>query len=124
MSGIQESQKEMSIVMSYNPKQGDIVLLEFDPQASHEQRGKRPALVVSNNTYNNFLNIAIVCPITKTEREFPLHVKLNEGLNTMGFIMCEQVKALDINARNAVFFERVSKEVMDEVIDILIGFVE
>lgn len=110
--------------MSYVPKQGDIILLEFDPQAGHEQKGKRPALIISNNTYNNFLNIALVCPITRTDRKFPLHVNLDNDLNTKGFIMCEQVKALDIKARNAVFFERVSKEIIDEVVDIVIGFVE
>jgi mRNA interferase MazF len=112
------------MVMTYVPKQGDIILLEFDPQAGHEQRGKRPALVVSNNTYNKFINLALVCPITTTDRSFPLHVKLNEGLNTKGFVMCEQVKALDIDARNAVFFEKVSNNVMEEVADILLGFIE
>jgi len=110
--------------MSYEPKQGDIILLEFDPQAGHEQKGKRPALIISNNTYNNFLNIALVCPITRTYRKFPLHVRLDNDLNTKGFIMCEQVKALDIKARNAVYFERVSKEIIDEVVDIVIGFIE
>jgi mRNA interferase MazF len=110
--------------MSYEPKQGDIILLEFDPQAGHEQKGKRPALIISNNTYNNFLNIALVCPITRTDRKFPLHVKLDSNLNTTGFIMCEQVKALDIKARNAVFFERVSRETIDEVTDIVTGFLE
>ncbi|MFO7888243.1 MAG: type II toxin-antitoxin system PemK/MazF family toxin [Eubacteriales bacterium] len=110
--------------MSYEPKQGDIILLEFDPQAGHEQKGKKPALIISNNTYNNFLNIALVCPITRTDRKFPLHVSLDNDLNTKGFIMCEQVKALDIKARNAVYFERVSKEIIDEVVDIVIGFIE
>ena len=112
------------MVMPYVPKQGDIILLEFDPQAGHEQRGKRPALVVSNNTYNKFINLALVCPITTTDRSFPLHVKLNERLNTKGFVMCEQVKALDIKARNAIFFEKVSNNVMEEVADILLGFIE
>lgn len=110
--------------MSYEPEQGDIILLEFDPQAGHEQKGKRPALIISNNTYNNFLNIALVCPITQTDRKFPLHVELDDSLSIEGFIMCEQVKALDIKARNAVYFEKVSKEIIDEVVDILIGFVE
>jgi len=110
--------------MSYQPRQGDIILLEFDPQAGHEQKGKRPALVISNNTYNNFLNISLVCPITRRDREFPLHVKLDDNLNTKGFIMCEQLKALDIKARNPVFFESVPKEIIDEVVDIVIGFVE
>ena len=48
-------------------EQGDIVYLDFDPQAGHEQRGRRPALVVSNNTFNRFSSLTMVCPITQTE---------------------------------------------------------
>ncbi|WP_028309772.1 type II toxin-antitoxin system PemK/MazF family toxin [Desulfitibacter alkalitolerans] len=110
--------------MAYIPEQGDIVFLEFDPQAGHEQRGKRPALVVSNNAYNQFTKIAMVCPITNTNRDFPLHVKLDERIKTTGVIMCEQVKALDIHARNASFYEKAPNDIIEEVIDIIIGFVE
>lgn len=110
--------------MRYVPQQGDIVFLEFDPQAGHEQKGRRPGLIVSNNTYNQFTNIAMVCPITSTNRNFPLHVKLDERTKTTGVIMCEQVKALDIHARNVSFFEKAPKEIVEEVVDILIGFVE
>ncbi|MBA1334134.1 MAG: Programmed cell death toxin MazF [Firmicutes bacterium] len=110
--------------MGYIPEQGDIVFLEFDPQAGHEQKGKRPALVVSNTTYNRFTNIAVVCPITNTHRNFPLHVELDERTRTTGVIMCEQVKALDIHARNVSFHEKAPKDIVEEVADILIGFVE
>jgi mRNA interferase MazF len=58
--------------MAYIPKQGDIIYIEFNPQASHEQKGKRPALVVSNFTYNRFTKLAMVCPITNTNREFDM----------------------------------------------------
>ena len=110
--------------MSYNPEQGDIVYLEFDPQAGHEQKGKRPALIVSNPTFNEFTKLAMVCPITKTKRNFPLHIKLDERTKTQGVIMCEQVKSLDITARNVVCFEKVPKDILEEVIDIIISFVE
>ncbi len=110
--------------MIYIPEQGDIVFLEFDPRAGHEQKGKRPALVVSNNTYNQFTRIAMVCPITNTNRNFPLHMELDERTKTTGVIMCEQVKALDIYARNVCFHEKAPKDILEEVIDILIGFVE
>ncbi len=106
------------------PEQGDIVYLEFDPQAGHEQKGKRPALIVSNNTFNQFTKLAIVCPITNTKRIFPLHITLDERTKTHGVIMCEQVKALDIIARNVVFFEKVPKDILEEVTDIIISFVE
>ena len=110
--------------MAYIPEQGDIVYLEFDPKVGHEQKGKRPALVVSNNTYNKFTKMAIVCPITNTNRNSPLHIKLDERTKTTGVIMCEQIKALDIYARNVSFNEKAPKDIVEEVIDILIGFVE
>lgn len=110
--------------MEYIPKQGDIILLRFDPQAGHEQKGKRPALVASNNTFNGFTNMAIVCPITNSERNFPLHVELDERTKTTGFIMCEQSKTLDINARNAIFLEPAPLDIIEEVVDILIGCIE
>ena len=110
--------------MRYMPEQGDIVFLNFDPQAGHEQKGKRPALVVSNYTYNKFTDIAIVCPITNTNRNFPLHVELDERTKTTGVIMCEQLKALDIHARNVLFHEKAPKDIMEEVVDVLIGFIE
>ena len=110
--------------MGYIPDQGDIITLEFDPQTGHEQKGRRPALVVSNYTFNNFTNIAMVCPITNTNRGFPLHVPLDERTKTNGVIMCEQVKSLDINARNALYQEKAPVDVMGEVLDILVGFLE
>jgi mRNA interferase MazF len=110
--------------MPYIPNQGDIVYLDFDPQAGHEQRGRRPALVISNLTFNNLTKLALVCPITSTNRNFPLHVPLNSKTKTTGFIMCEQVKALDINFRNAEFYERIPSDLMYEVFDIVYGVIE
>lgn len=110
--------------MEYIPEQGDIVFLEFSPQAGHEQKGKRPALVVSNNIYNKFTKMAMVCPITNTHKNFPLHVRLDERTGTTGVIMCEQVKALEVFARNISFHERVPRDIIEEVVDIIIGFIE
>ncbi|MGQ9557385.1 MAG: type II toxin-antitoxin system PemK/MazF family toxin [Desulfurispora sp.] len=110
--------------MSYVPAQGDIVLLHFDPQVGHGQKGNRPALVVSNDLFNRFTGLAIVCPITNTRRGFPLHVPLDERTSTTGVIMCEQVKSLDITARKALFLEKVPADILEEVIDILAGFIE
>ena len=108
--------------MSYIPQQGDIIMLEFDPQAGHEQKGKRPALVASNNTFNDFTNIAIVCPITNTNRGYPLHVNLDDRTSTTGVIMCEQAKSLDITARSASLIEKAPIDIVEEVVDILLGF--
>jgi mRNA interferase MazF len=110
--------------MKYIPEQGDIILLEFDPQAGHEQKGKRPAFVVSNNTFNRFTKIAMVCPITNTDKGYPLHVPLDGSLKTTGVIMCEQAKSLDISARQASFLEKTPDYILEEVIDILISSVE
>jgi len=110
--------------LTYTPAQGDIITLEFDPQAGHEQNGRRPALVVSNNTFNSFTKIAVVCPITNTDRGFPLHVPLDERTVTTGVIMCEQVKALDISARNARYKEKIPADILEEAVDILSGFFE
>ncbi len=110
--------------MTYIPDHGDLVYLEFDPQAGHEQMGKRPALVVSNKTFNQFTKLTMVCPITNTQRNYPLHVTLDSRTKTTGVIMCEQVKSLDLNARNATFFERIPDDILAEVLDILNGFIE
>lgn len=122
--GYRKTIGQRGTVMRYIPEQGDIVYLDFDPQIGHEQKGKRPAMIVSNNTYNKFTNIAMVCPITNTYRDYPLHVELDERTKTTGVIMCEQVKALDINARKATFQEKVPTDIVEEVVDILIGFIE
>jgi len=98
--------------------------LNFDPQIGHEQRGRRPALIVSNNTFNSFTGIAVVCPIINTNREIPIHVSLDDRTKTTGVVMCDQVKSLDIIMRNAEFVEGVPEDILVEVIDIIVGFVE
>ncbi|MDX9757500.1 MAG: type II toxin-antitoxin system PemK/MazF family toxin, partial [Sulfurimonas sp.] len=60
----------------YIPKKGDLVILTFDPSAGHEQQGRRPALIISNEVFNKHVGLAIACPITNTDRNFPFHVKL------------------------------------------------
>ena len=108
----------------YIPEQGDIVLLNFDPQTGHEQKGRRPALVISNLEYNLFTKAAIVCPIANTNRGIPIQCPLDDRTKTPGVIMCEQLKALDIVKRNAQFLEKLPKDLLEEVIDIVSGFVE
>lgn len=66
----------------------------------------------------------MVCPITNTDRGFPLHVKLDERTMTAGVIMCEQIKSLDISARNAAFKEKAPADIIEEIVDILGSFIE
>lgn len=121
-SGYRYNGWERGVVMLYTPKQGDILFLDFSPQTGHEQKGVRPAVVVSNDFFNRRTRIAIVCPITNTDREFPLHVPLDERTETTGVIMCEQIKSLDIAARNASFKETLPTDLLEEILDIVNGF--
>lgn len=105
-------------------EQGDIVYLDFDPQAGHEQRGRRPALVVSNNTFNRFSSLTMACPITHTDRNHPLHIRLDERTRTDGVIMCDQVRMLDLTSRQASFQEKAPADILAEAVDIIAGIIE
>ena len=105
-------------------KQGNIIWLDFDPQIGYEQKGRRPALVISNETFNNFSKLAIVCPITNTDKNHPFHIKLNEKTKTKGVILCDQARTLDIKARNYEFIENIQEDTLLEAIDIIYGFIE
>lgn len=105
-------------------EQGDIVYLDFDPQAGHEQKGRRPALVVSNNLFNRVSSLTMVCPITHTDRGHPFHVRLNKRTKTDGVIMCDQARMLDLNSRRASFEEKAPSDLVAEAVDIISGFLE
>jgi len=110
--------------MRYKPKQGDIVILNFDPAAGHEQKGRRPALIVSNEEFHKRTRMSMVCPITKTLSGFPAHLQLDNRTDTVGEIMCEQVKCLDINMRGIEFKETAPDDITDQAIDLICSFVE
>ena len=103
----------------YFPAKGDLIALTFDPQAGHEQKGRRPALVISNDLFTRRTGLAIVCPITNTQRDFPFHVALPKEGSVTGFVMVEQVKAIDFRARRARFVEKIPVPVLNEVLGIL-----
>lgn len=101
-------------------EQGDIIWIDFDPQAGHEERKRRPALVVSGQEALTLIKgLALVCPISSNSRPFPTHVRLDNRTNVSGLILCEQVKALDIHARNGAFIEKAPREIVEEVLNIL-----
>lgn len=106
------------MVKEYIPKKGDLVILTFDPSAGYEQQGRRPALIISNEVFNKHVGLAIACPITNTDRNFPFHVKV-ESDNLTGFIMTEQVKSIDYNVRKVKFVERVNDDVLEKVLGML-----
>lgn len=106
------------MVKRYIPQIGDIIILSFDPQSGHEQKGRRPALVVSNKIFNKNLGLAYACPITNTKRDFPFHIKV-DSKNITGYIMVEQLKSIDYNSRKIKFIEKVKQETLEEVLGIV-----
>lgn len=108
----------------YIPKQGDIIYLTLDPQAGHEQSGRRPVLVVSRDEFNTRTRLAVICPITNTDRGVPSHIKLGDSCSTTGVVMCEQVKSLDMSARIPEYKDHVTEDILFEVIDTITGFIE
>ncbi len=105
-------------MVKYIPESGDIVALSFDPQSGHEQKGRRPALIVSNKVFNKHLGLAFACPITNTQRDFPFYVAVNSE-NLTGYIMVEQLKSIDYKSRKIKFIEKADKETLDEVMSIV-----
>jgi mRNA interferase MazF len=109
----------------YEAKQGHIVRLNFDPRIGHEQQGRRPAVVISNNDVNRFLNKrAMVCPITNTNKHYPFQPELDNRTKTGGVILCDQTMVLDMDARKAEYIETLPDDILDQVIDVVYGMIE
>ena len=101
--------------MAYIPQCGDVVWITFNPQAGHEQAGRRPALVLSPGAYNRKVGLAILCPITSQVKGYPFEVLIPDGLKIGGAILSDQVKSLDWRARQAELVCKVSPATIDEV---------
>src|SRR6266446_2972237 len=100
---------------SYVPEKGDFITLSFDPQAGHEQKGRRPALIISNHLYNHATGLEIACPITNTDRKIPFHRPVPSTSSLTGFVMVEQVKSIDYRARQAKFVGKAPSEFVEDV---------
>ena len=98
------------------PERGDVVWIDMDPQAGHEQRGRRPALVLSPHSYNRKTGLAIFCPLTTQIKGYPFEVVLPSGSKAQGAVLADQVKSLDWRARRAELFCRIPAEIMHEVL--------
>lgn len=103
----------------YVPEKGDFISVTFNPQSGHEQKGHRPALVVSNDLFNRHTGLAIACPITNTDRNFPFHIIIDNDLPVTGFVMVEQVKSIDFRSRRANHIGKASDSLLNEVLAIL-----
>ena len=98
---------------SYVPEAGDVVWLEFSPQAGHEQAGHRPALVLSPASYNGKTGMMVCCPMTTHVKGYPFEVVV--GTNSPSAVLADQIRSLDWRARGAVRKGRAPKAVLEEV---------
>lgn len=107
------------MVKSYIPKQGDIVYLDFTPTKGHEQKRYRPAVVISNYTFNKNTKMTILCPITSNEKEFPTHYLLQQSKKVKGAVLCEHIRSIDYSARNLKYVEKLNDDDFENIIDLI-----
>ena len=100
---------------AYVPEAGDLVWLTFDPQAGHEQAGRRPALVLSPRMYNAKSGLALACPVTNQIKGYPFEVAVPASVGATGVILADHLRSVDWKARRAEPLGRCTDEVMDEV---------
>jgi len=100
----------------YVPQRGDVVWITLNPQAGHEQAGRRPAVVLSPDAYNGKVGLAILCPITNQIKGYPFEVLVPADLPVTGAILSDQVKSLDWRARNAELICTLPSRTMSEVL--------
>jgi mRNA interferase MazF len=102
--------------MSYIPKRGDAVWISLNPQAGHEQAGRRPAVVLSPAEYNGKVGLGLFCPVTSQEKGYPFEVQLPEDLDVKGVVLSDQVKSLDWRARQAEFICKLPASAIAEIL--------
>jgi mRNA interferase MazF len=101
----------------YVPEQGDIVWLDFNPQAGHEQAGRRPAFVLTSAKYNGKVRLGLFCPINTQAKGYPFEVPLPDNLDIRGVILAVQVRSLDWSVRRASFACTAPQEILEQVIE-------
>ncbi len=103
-------------MVGYSPNRGDIVWINFNPQAGHEQAGRRPALILSPKSYNSKVGLAILCPITSKRKGYPFEVQIPEGLSIRGVILSDQAKSMDWKTRNTEFICKLDNQSVEQVL--------
>jgi mRNA interferase MazF len=104
------------VAARYVPARGEVVWLQFDPQAGHEQAGRRPAVIVSPGEYNGKTGLALCCPITSRTKGYPFEVALSEESEVSGVILADQVESLDWRARRARKLWSLPEETLQELL--------
>ena len=97
------------------PRRGEIIWLNFDPQTGHEQAGRRPAIVLSDASYNSKSGLALVCPITRRAKGYPFEVPLPPRLPLDGVVLVDQLRSLDWRQRKAVFICKLPSDSLAEI---------
>jgi len=101
----------------YVPQKGDVVWVNLDPAAGHEQKGRRPALVISAIKYNAASGMCLVCPITSVVKTYPFIIELEEKQKTKGAILCDQIKSIDWRARKVTYVEKINKKILENILE-------
>lgn len=109
---------------AYVPDRGDVVWIALNPQAGHEQAGRRPAVVVSPRSYNGKVGLGLFCPITSRAKGYPFEVPLPPGLTVAGVVLADQVKSLDWQVHRAERAAHLPDEAIREVIGKLSALLE
>ena len=102
--------------MRYVPDRGHVVWLSFNPQAGHEQAGRRPAVILSPKAYNSKVGLCLACPITSQAKGYPFEVVMPAGLEVVGVALADQLKSLDWQARDASFIGNLHAEIIGEIL--------
>ena len=109
---------------AYVPTRGELIWLQFNPQAGHEQAGRRPAVVISPSSYNRRVGLALCCPVTSQVKGYPFEVRLPKGLGVEGAILSDQVKSLDWRARKARRIGLLPSDVLQETVGKILALVD
>ena len=106
------------------PQRGDIFRLSLNPRVGSEQSGYRPVIVISPITYNQISKIIVICPITSRKKKWPFEVELPDEMQTYGFVLADQLRAVDVSVRSATFVESAPSELIEEVLRKIATLVE
>ena len=108
--------------MVYIPNKGDLIWLDFSPQMGYEQKGKRPAIVISSKEYNKKTHLSLCCPITSNRKNYPFEVVLR-AQKIKGVILTDHLKNLDWKARKAKFIEKAKTKTVSECIEKIMALI-
>jgi mRNA interferase MazF len=117
-------QSETKSGSTYCPSAGDFIWIELDPTKGHEQRGRRPAIVLSPQTYNERTGLCLASPITGQAKAYPFEVPIPAGLSVTGVVLADQMRCLSWTARNANLAGRAPIDLLNDVREKIAALIE